>query len=86
MDPHAVNDLWRDRDLHPILQVLGMPFITSVAAASANARASSPVFHCICQKGRGGALMMFCISGLMPAVGTGRSLARTPSGAAASSA
>src|SRR3954464_1125711 len=64
----------------------GMPSTVFAAILSAAARHSSPVFPRSCQIGLVGAPTNFCISGLMSAVGTGRVLAGTCSGAGAVSA
>src|ERR1700722_16936195 len=59
----------------------GMVLTVAAALMSANARASSPVFHSLFQSGLRGAPMNFCIPGLMSAVGTGNAFAGTSRGA-----
>src|SRR3984957_17835831 len=59
----------------------GMVLTVSAAWLSANARASSPVFHSLFQLGLSGAPTNACIPGLMSAVGAGNAFAGTLSGA-----
>src|SRR6202142_538631 len=59
----------------------GMVLTVSAALVSANARASSPVFHNLFQLGLSGAPSNACIPGLISAVGAGNAFAGTSSGA-----
>src|SRR5271154_3184914 len=58
-----------------------MVLTVSAACLSANARASSPVFHSLFQLGLRGAPTNACIPGLMSAVGAGNAFAGTSRGA-----
>src|SRR5271167_4445431 len=58
-----------------------MVLTVSAAWPSANARASSPVFHSLFQLGLRGAPTNACIPGLMSAVGAGKAFAGTSRGA-----
>src|ERR1700691_4818105 len=59
----------------------GMVLAVSAACVSANARASSPVFHNLFQLGLSGAPSNACIPGLISDVGAGNAFAGTSSGA-----